>query len=445
MPAPTHSQLDKELGMLFYITEKEGLGGVLRQKLEDFRVFEIAFGNVLCKPGCAEQFGGSGNYTWFVLEKRGVDTLTALRALARSIGISHKKFSTAGLKDARAITFQLVCGEGVDPNSLPHSIGEKIVIHDVFRMPFKLTTGMLVGNLFEITVRQLKVTSDEARRRIGSLIDELREAGGAPNYYGYQRFGTIRPLTHVIGKLIMHNRFEEAVRELLTRIFPHESQRARDARQYLASTWDIEGALKIFPKRLHHERMILYYLHKHPNDYAGAIRTLPLAVRQLFIGAYQGYLFNLTLSKRIEAKLPIAEPVSGDLVMLGDNVGAIIRARASNLDKLRELVASGKASVVGNVFGYASVLAEGEPGIIEGEVLEEEELSLDSFKIKAMAEASSRGTYRPFALKIPLLEWEVVPDHLPGASFRFMLRRGAYATVLLRELVKPEDPVKQGF
>ncbi|MEM1910170.1 MAG: tRNA pseudouridine(13) synthase TruD [Thermofilaceae archaeon] len=445
MPAPTRSQLDRDLGILFYVTEGEGIGGVLRERLEDFKVFEIALGNILCRPGCSNQLSGSGDYVWFLLEKRGVDTLTALRALARAIGVSHKRFSAAGLKDSRAITFQLVCGEGIDPGSIPKRVGEKVLIHDVFRMPFKLAPGMLVGNLFEITVRRLSVPPSEAEERISSLVNEICEAGGAPNYYGYQRFGTIRPITHVIGRMIIHGRFEEAVRELLTRVFPYESQRAREARQYLASTWDIEGALKIFPKRLHHERMILQYLCKHPGDYTGAIRTLPVAVRQLFIEAYQAYLFNKVLSRRIEAGLPLAEPVPGDLVMLGDNEGAILRARTTNLDKLRELVAMGKASVVGNVFGYSSVLAEGEPGLIENEVLREEGLSLDSFKIKAMPEASSKGTYRPFVMNASQLEWKVISYDAPEANFRFVLRRGSYATVLMREFVKPTDPAKQGF
>ncbi len=445
MPAPSRSPLDRQLGMHYYATEVDGVGGVLRERADDFRVYEVALGNVVCAPGCSRQLGGGGgSYVWFLLEKRDVDTVTALRAIARQMGISHKKFSAAGLKDARAVTFQLVSVEGVDPSAVPRAVGRKIRIHDVFTMPFKLAAGMLWGNVFEITVRRLSVSLSEAERRLRGILEQLGREG-APNYYGYQRFGTIRPLTHVVGKLVLQGRFEEAVRELLTRVFPHESERAKEARRYLASTWDVAGALKLFPTRLHHERMILHYLSKHPNDYSGAIRTLPLAIRRLFVEAYQAYLFNLALSKRIEMGLPLSTPVEGDLVMLGGNERAIVRARSSNIDKLRELVERGAAEVVGNVFGYASVLSEGLPGLAEGEALREEGVSLDVFRAKVMPELASRGTVRPLSLKPSQLEWRLLDEGGPCVTLRFALRRGSYATVLLREIVKPEDPAAQGF
>lgn len=445
MPAPTRSALDRELGLLFYASECEGIGGVLRERLEDFKVFEITFGSTPCVPGCSMQLSSPGEYTWFLLEKRGIDTVTALRALARAAGVSYKRFSVAGLKDARAVTFQLVCARGIDPSALPRNIGGKIIVHDVFTMPFKLETGMLRGNLFEVVVRRLSACSEEVQRRIEDALRELQHAGGAPNYYGYQRFGTIRPLTHVIGKLIIQGEFEEAVRELLTRVFPHESPKAKEARSYLASTWDVKGALKLFPRRLHHERMLLHYLSKRPGDYCGALRSLPLAVRLLFIEAYQALLFNLVLSKRMEAGLPLNIPVPGDIVMLGGRDATILKARESNVDKLIKLVVAGKAQVVGSVFGYASVLAEGLPGTIERGVLNEEGLSLDSFKVKSMPELSSKGTFRPYALTFSQLEWRVVPDDPPLAEFRYILNKGSYATILLREFVKPRDPALQGF
>jgi len=445
MPSPTRSSLDRHVGMLYYISEHEGIGGVLREGLEDFRVIEIALGGVLCTPGCSQLLRGSGDYVWFLMEKRGVDTVTALRAVARAMGVSHKKFTVAGLKDARAVTFQMVCAEGIDPQALPRRVGERIIIHDVFTMPFKLQTGMLEGNFFEITVRRLGVSASDAEARIKRILEEVEGAGGVPNYYGYQRFGTIRPLTHIVGRLILQRRFEEAVREILTRVFPHESPRAKEARLYLESTWDVEGALKLFPKRLHHERMMLHYLLKHPRDYFGAIRTLPYSVRRLFIEAYQAYLFNRVLSKRIEMGLPISLPVVGDIVALGGERGAIIRARNSNLSKLRELVSQGKARVVGNVFGYASVLAEGTPGAIEREVLEEEGISLDAFMVKHAPELSSKGALRPLSMRVKGLEWSVLDGERPCAVFKFALERGAYATVLIREIIKPEDPALQGF
>lgn len=445
MPLPTRSQLDRQLGMLFYVTESEGVGGTLRESIEDFVVVELAPNGVPCAPGCSKALGGgSGDYLWLVVEKRGIDTITALRLLARALGVDRRRLSVAGLKDARAVTFQFVCVEGAELGSIPAQIGSKLRVHEAFRAPFKLTTGMLYGNLFNVKVVKPRLPLDEAAQRVGRILDEMDEAGGAPNYYGYQRFGTIRPLTHIVGKNLLLGRFEEAVKELLTRTFPLESPKAKEFRRYLAATWDLKGALELAPKRLHHERVVLRHLLKRPDDYIGALRKLPRAVRSLFIEAYQAYLFNLALSKRMEEGLPIAEPVPGDLVALRPS-GQVLRCRDSNLEKLRDLVKQGKAEVVGNVFGYATVLAEGLPGAIERQVLAEEGVSLDMFRAKSMPEVASKGSLRPLALKPENLEWSCGDGERPHLSFSFVLRKGMFATVFLREIVKPEDPALQGF
>jgi len=448
MPLRTRSALDEQLGMEYYSTEREGVGGVLRESVEDFVVVELALGRVPCTPGCSKELSGSaGSYLWLLLEKRGVDTVTALQALARSLGIDRRKLSVAGLKDARAVAFQLVCAEGVEPESVPKQIGSKLRVHDVFRMPFRLTTGMLYGNFFSVNVKRLEVPLEEAARRVCEIAEELSDVGGAPNYYGYQRFGTIRPITHVVGKCMLLGRFEDAVWELLTRVFPLESPKAKEFRAYLASTRDVRGALKLVPRRLHHERAILEHLAKRPNDYAGALRKLPLAVRRLFIEAYQAYLFNLVLSRRLEEGLPLSKPVPGDLVALRANGGnaRLMRCRESNIDKLSELVEKDKAEVVGNVFGYATVLAEGIPGVIEREVLASEGVSLDLFQVKSMPEAATRGTVRPLALKPEDFGWFCADGDNPYVNFSFALRKGMFATILLREFVKPTDPARQGF
>jgi len=47
-------------------------------------------------------------YIHFKLFKSGIDTMSALFKLSKITGISHKVFSTAGLKDKRGITTQMV-------------------------------------------------------------------------------------------------------------------------------------------------------------------------------------------------------------------------------------------------------------------------------------------------------------------------------------------------
>ena len=47
-------------------------------------------------------------YTYFKLYKHGIDTFNALFRLSKVMGISNKLFSTAGLKDKRGHTTQLI-------------------------------------------------------------------------------------------------------------------------------------------------------------------------------------------------------------------------------------------------------------------------------------------------------------------------------------------------
>lgn len=447
MPSLTRSKLDEELGMLFYATRRAGIGGVLKEKVEDFIVIELVLDGIPCTSPEIGKWGGSGEYTWFLIEKKSIDTVTALRLIGKALGIDYRALTVMGLKDARALTFQLACVKGVKPENFPSCVGDRVRILAAFRMPFKLTPNMLYGNQFEINVRRLTLGKSEAMSRIDEIWEEIKETGGAPNYFGYQRFGTIRPITHIVGKCVLKGMFKEAVYELLTKVFPHESERSKEARKYLASTWDLKGALKLFPRNLHHERMVIQYLIKHSDDYFGAIRTLPLQVRRLFVEAFQAYVFNRVLSKRLEEGIPISKAIAGDLVALhGAGSTSILRANDSNLEKLNRLINLGKAEVVANVVGYATVLPEGIPGELEREVLREENVSIENFKVHHMPEVSSRGGTRPLALKPGNFKATVVDAELGClAAFSFTLRKGMYATVLLREFVKPENPALQGF
>ena len=57
-------------------------------------------------------------YTHFKLFKSNIDTMSALFKLSKITGISQKVFSSAGLKDKRGITTQLISVFNSDINSL---------------------------------------------------------------------------------------------------------------------------------------------------------------------------------------------------------------------------------------------------------------------------------------------------------------------------------------
>ena len=83
---------------------------------------------------------------------------------------------------------------------------------------------------------------------------------------------------------------------------------------------------------------------------------------------------------------------------------------------------------------------------IENEILESEGLSREDFGRLPRIFPKPRGSVRPACFSPGALRWRV-RESADGASLelRFHVSRGMYATILLRDLMKPEDPLGQGF
>jgi tRNA pseudouridine13 synthase len=78
---------------------------------------------------------------------------------------------------------------------------------------------------------------------------------------------------------------------------------------------------------------------------------------------------------------------------------------------------------------------------IAKKVMQDECVSVKDFYIKEMQEVSVEGGFRQAAM----LCSEFSYTHNELLEVRFVLQKGSYATVLLRELMKPEDPIAAGF
>ena len=59
---------------------------------------------------------------------------------------------------------------------------------------------------------------------------------------------------------------------------------------------------------------MLNYLVEHPGDYAHSFDVLSVNLKRLFVHAYQSYLFNRILSRRLAAGMPLDRAVEGDVV-----------------------------------------------------------------------------------------------------------------------------------
>ena len=363
---------------------------IIKEKPEDFYVKEII------------EFPKEGyEYVYFLMWKRNITTLRAIKIVRKKLGVSRKRISFAGEKDKRAVTEQYISIKGLKDFKYFYDFGNvKLYYVGTFSEP--VSTNLLKGNYFRIVVRDVK--EDEKKRFYENLDIPC------PNYFDEQRFGDIRCINHLVGKAIIKRNFEEAVKIILCYTSEKENPKATEARKWLLENWgNWREALKKFPKYLDIETPLINYLIHHPNDWIGALRKLHIKLLRLFVNSYQSYLFNLALSeiikryKHVELEFPF-----GRL--------AFPKKRIENFEM--------------PIVGYGTVL-EGEIGEIYKKILEKEGISLDDFYIKEIPEISAFGDYRKAFFEPKDFKFE---DKGNNFILEFFLEKGCYATILIKFL-----------
>jgi tRNA pseudouridine13 synthase len=397
-----------------YLTaDLPGTGGVIKETPEDFLVEEIPL-----YPPC-----GKGEHTYTHIEKRGLTTLEAIRRFSRSLGIPDREIGYAGMKDARGITRQTLSIPRVEPDRLLALSLAGIRVLSVSRHRNKLKPGHLAGNRFSIRVRG--VEADAAQRAAAVL--EVLTTRGVPNYFGLQRYGGLGN-SHRIGRALLRGDFKGAVDEIMGDPEAIRDERWRSAVESYRRG-DLAASLDIFPGHCRTEREILQRLLKRPEAYQRALDSVSPRLRKLYLSAYQSSLFDRVLERRIDG---IDTLETGDLAFRHDNGACfLVEDRTAEADRVRDF----RISPSGPMFGCKMKLPEGLPREIEEAVLLEEGVEPASFGLPGGL--GMEGERRP--LRIPLRELSAEMDD-DGLLLHFSLPRGAYATSVLREIVKSDFP-----
>jgi tRNA pseudouridine13 synthase len=442
--------------MEIYATKSPGIGGKIRQFPEDFVVEEILVDGSKAEVSPAEthEIAGEGPYLICVLVKRNWDTLLAVKKVTRRLGIGRKRLQIAGMKDAKALTAQHISISGVPPERVLQVKIKDITLRPLYFSRRRIFSQLLLGNQFQVVVRAVSHSSSVIERRIKDLQDELSSLGGVPNFYGHQRFGTIRPITHVVGRFLAQGDLEKAALTFLAQPSPHEHPESMGARKQLQDTQNFEDALRFFPRHLGYERLMLSHLAKQPKDFVGAFRKLPLKLRKLFVQAYQSFLFNKFLSERIRRGIPINEAQIGDYLVNLDSHGlptsGFTQVTAQSLQTAKKALKEDKMRVAIPLIGFKQYPSQGVQGEIEREILEIEKVEPQNFYVSFMPEVSAPGELRTILaptinLSIEGPSKDSVNPSKRGVKLGFTLHRGSYATVVLREFMKPLDIIKAGF
>jgi tRNA pseudouridine13 synthase len=425
------AEQDKNLGMAFYITDAPGCEGRLRFIAEDFQVHEVF-----------QDFSyEGGRYLVLEIEKKDWDTHHLIRELSRQLRISQRRFSWAGTKDKRAITKQRISIMNLEESELDRITLPDIKIRVLGRTNRNVGLGDLLGNMFRIKIREIQCP--DAEHLMARITEEIQKIGGIPNYFGIQRFGDTRPITHKVGEALVRGKVEDAVFIYLAMPFPGEREATRIARQSLWDSRDVLGALKSYPSYLRYEIAMLNYLIEKPGDFAGSFKVLSPNLRHMFVHAYQSYIFNCILSCRMSKSLPLNRAVDGDIVCFakGDlpDLDKLQQVTPDNLEAVNRLADRGRAFVTLPLFGYDSLLASGTEGEIEKHILEKEGVAKEHFRIAENNELGSPGARRPALVQVaPSVKIEE-----SCAMLEFFLPAGSYATVVLREYMKTGNLIEK--
>ena len=379
------------MNKLEFYFPKDRIDLKIKEDAKDFIVKEISEYGLVDKCSVKEE---GGDFCWFVLKKQNWATDKAIKAIAKYLGVSQRRFNWAGTKDKKAITFQLCSAYKIEKEKLMNVDIKDIEILCSFYMKDKIRLGQLKGNRFYI--KMSKEEYDHFKR-----LDK----GKFPNYYGMQRFG-IRENSHVIGYHIIKEEFEEAAYKFLIERNNENNPKAIEARKRLEEEGDFKKAFEYFPKHLYLERMMLNHLKDYPNDYVNAFRKMPRYTLLTFVHALQSYIFNLELSERFKEQGWGIKKEDNEYLCKKDEFG------------FPELEEKGEEFLVGNVVGYQT-----KTNSYEEEILEKLGIEKEEFRIKSFPELSSKGSRR--VLLSPIVD-EKYEDYL-----EFSLPSGSYATSML--------------
>lgn len=335
----------------FLTSSIPGIGGRIRTTPEDFQVEE----KPLYLP-C-----GEGEHLYINVTKRGLSTPDLVRRLSSVLGIKVQAIGVAGLKDARAVTTQMVSIQGIPEERLSRlKLDEQLLKVDILgHHRNRLRTGHHAGNRFTLVIRDIAGHAEEV---VPAVLEQL-VLRGVPNYFGPQRQGKGGD-NYQLGAALLND------------------PRRRDA--------------------------------------------MSRAKRMWYLNSYQSFLFNRMLARRIDR---IDRILVGDWAMKLENGACFL---VEDADKEQARADRFDISPTGILFGSRVSWASGEPGQIEQSVIAQAGTTREALVAAAKA-CGFRGERR--ALRIQLTDLD---RSLDGSTLTlsFSLPPGAYATSVLRELMK---------
>lgn len=425
-------EIDKLAGIEYYTTSSNGIGGHIKKNYADFSVREIVSENFLnqLSPLPESRFP----FPIYIIKKKGIDSSHAIMLLKKKTGLNLK---IIGMKDAKATTVQYASSNRGNKTGRmtsdynTGSIGISLVGYS--RKPIEKNN--LVGNAFKIRITNIKNIQSNNITKFSSEKDNMG------NYYGLQRFGSERLVTHLVGEAIIKRQFSRAVDILMTHTTKYDSKFSIEIREKLRDLRNNPSVMQEIPKGMDIERNLAREI-LNGKDPITALRSIPITIRRLFVQAFQAFLFNKTLSKAIANDFSLVRPENNDLCFE-------VNKNSLEFGKIRKFET--QKSIVKDIINLPIIRLPGysfQPGNnrfdkILKEFMTRENMTAKDFFIKEMQELSESGGFRQASFYCK--DFAHTIDDAESLIVEFAAPKGSYATIVLRELIKPANPIAAGF
>jgi tRNA pseudouridine13 synthase len=392
-----------------------GIGGTIKNRTEDFFVQEIP----LYEPS------GEGEHLFAEVQKVHLTTFDAINAVARALNLSSRDIGYAGLKDAKAVTRQVISIPGVTEDAVMNLKLPNLTVLWAARHGNKLRLGHLKANRFAVKVRDVNPTDVV---KIKPVLAELQKSG-MPNYFGEQRFGR-RGDNDVLGAAYVRGDHKALLSALLGQPKPD----AEDPQSVQARTafdkGELEESMRHWPRHSGMERRILHRLIKSHRP-SSAVWSIDEKLRRLWVSALQSRVYNDIVADRIDS---LGTLMDGDFAYKHEN-GACFLVESAATEQPR--ADAFEISPTGPLIGFRVSLPTGKP--LEMEQAAFAKFNLTPADFKRTGQLRVKGDRRP--LRVQPADVEIasgVDEHGAHVTVAFTLPAGSFATVLLRELMKVE-------
>lgn len=383
----------------------------LKSRPDDFQVEELTS----IVPGDV------GAYSYYRLSKQGVGTPEAIQRVCRELHIDGRRVRYGGLKDRHAQTIQyLTIEDGPQRNFKDNTL----TLQYLGKVEEPYGPQSFSGNRFVIMIRDL---DSDALEYAQASLEEIKH-GLVANYFDDQRFGSVSSDHQFVARALIDGNDELALKLAIATYYEHDRSQEKKAKASLRSDWgNWSRLIKIMPRGM--QLSVVQRLLHNPDDYRSAFCQIPFFLRNMYLSAYQSYLWNKVLSHWLCQELAAEQRLI--ITLKHQQLPMPIRLDAEQTIRLQKVTIplfSARMDPFENHPAYTSIIA----------VLAEEGLQVSDIRLKHYREPFfSRGD-RPACYHPEDLSYEAGWDKLNKGHRRlkiiFSLPRGSYATLLVKRI-----------